>query len=1039
MNGGVSLSVWIGGVSHEINRVVRGEGVYGDLLKLTETRARVDVISGSSAGGLNGAFLAMAQVHDKDLSGLHSLWINKGDFSKLMRNPAKGTPPSLLRGDDYFLAELRRAIGELFDDDPAKQKSVSERPIDLMMTGTSLAGRPTTQADDFGSRVHDVDHRILFRFRRGPDVKPGPEDDPFVKKGIADRLALAARSTASFPGAFEPSYCPATEASTRVPNRPDRPNLSGFAEGLDQDAFVVDGGVLMNKPLHPALDAIFEQRADRSVRRVLVYVVPDPGAPPDIKPADPLKPPTAAEVVLASLVNLPRVESISDELKRIRNHNRRTMELRRSRLMLTNQLAPERIEGLAAQLFPIYRERRTQSALRYAIGEINDALVSDKDRVAGTGEANRFQNGLGYASRAEDLVERLSRRDLPFIPKAEWPEAIKTCLGPAPWSWGARPIEHACDVLIDVLRRAQMELDPAEAPRGITDLWKHAFDTVGEIRLLRKQERRVWKAVAKDARALLADLSDTNGANVERALDKWITRAIDRWSKNEIELRHSYGWLGGADRDRNPEPGKINIRECAPILARAIAHILKRLAQQLQDQSGGIWAASTPKAARDGQESQSSCDLELRRHLAFFVPKPDASLSEIVGRLLTFHVVHTAFRARGNDPDQTVELLQVSGDQASPFGGESRASRKLAGVQLGHFGAFYKASWRANDWMFGRLDGAERMARALMNPERLRRLGKNPDEVVSALESMTKDYIEKNAPSCEFLSRRWSRAKDAVQAELAFLGREGGVAPEFLVASTRFVTEILHIHILCEELPCVASTLAEERAAYPKHEGPGADFLKRYQSLFPDVLPPWKKKEDDKNLSILLSSTQPSPEQASALFGEYRVGSERLDGEVGGDRFTETVSKAVAITVATAKGDSGLGVLRALFNTIWLPILFFYAFTRDLSRRSRTTLAVNVGLLAISTTLLAAKYLMGADLPGVLTTFAVAAFLGGVLLAVIRNGKWVAVGIGAAIVIAFLLYKEIIPGSLLGEAQSWIALVVIVIFLVVALVSFRKP
>jgi hypothetical protein len=54
MNGGVSLAVWMGGVTQEINRLVRGESVYGEIQSLLLQSARVDVISGASAGGLNG-------------------------------------------------------------------------------------------------------------------------------------------------------------------------------------------------------------------------------------------------------------------------------------------------------------------------------------------------------------------------------------------------------------------------------------------------------------------------------------------------------------------------------------------------------------------------------------------------------------------------------------------------------------------------------------------------------------------------------------------------------------------------------------------------------------------------------------------------------------------------------------------------------------------------------------------------------------------------------------------------------------------------
>jgi len=54
MTGGVSLAVWMGGVALEIDRLRRCQpGTYAKLLGLTASEVRVDVISGSSAGGLN--------------------------------------------------------------------------------------------------------------------------------------------------------------------------------------------------------------------------------------------------------------------------------------------------------------------------------------------------------------------------------------------------------------------------------------------------------------------------------------------------------------------------------------------------------------------------------------------------------------------------------------------------------------------------------------------------------------------------------------------------------------------------------------------------------------------------------------------------------------------------------------------------------------------------------------------------------------------------------------------------------------------------
>src|SRR3546814_1517581 len=51
------LAIWMGGVTTELYRVLRshepGSEVYAGLLELTATRPVIDVITGTSAGGLN--------------------------------------------------------------------------------------------------------------------------------------------------------------------------------------------------------------------------------------------------------------------------------------------------------------------------------------------------------------------------------------------------------------------------------------------------------------------------------------------------------------------------------------------------------------------------------------------------------------------------------------------------------------------------------------------------------------------------------------------------------------------------------------------------------------------------------------------------------------------------------------------------------------------------------------------------------------------------------------------------------------------------
>jgi hypothetical protein len=108
LNGGVSLAIWISGVTHELNGLVqasrrRGTAMptkdpYADLLGVLKANARIDVIAGTSAGGINGGFLSLGLVRGCDLSGLRTLWQEQGDLGTLLRSPREENPPSLLRG-----------------------------------------------------------------------------------------------------------------------------------------------------------------------------------------------------------------------------------------------------------------------------------------------------------------------------------------------------------------------------------------------------------------------------------------------------------------------------------------------------------------------------------------------------------------------------------------------------------------------------------------------------------------------------------------------------------------------------------------------------------------------------------------------------------------------------------------------------------------------------------------------------------------------------------------------------------------------------
>lgn len=108
--GGISLAVYMHGVTKEVWHLVRASRAYLDgeqpppggsihayraLLAAIEaqsgTRLRVltDIIAGASAGGINGVFLARAITHGQSLEPLTGLWLDKADVTVLLDPDAR--------------------------------------------------------------------------------------------------------------------------------------------------------------------------------------------------------------------------------------------------------------------------------------------------------------------------------------------------------------------------------------------------------------------------------------------------------------------------------------------------------------------------------------------------------------------------------------------------------------------------------------------------------------------------------------------------------------------------------------------------------------------------------------------------------------------------------------------------------------------------------------------------------------------------------------------------------------------------------------
>jgi patatin-related protein len=402
--GGASLAVYMNGISNEILKLVRAsrayhsiedretrktatfntsnhtsrnhssdtEDLYFDLLKVlghkVELRIIVDIISGTSAGGINGIFLARAIAHDLSFDPLREMWLELGDVEKLMDEQTIADRWSKAYIYPFVSFIQKKTLGRLNADEHSKRKFSrfirsrwfkppfsgkhmlkwmldacenmgtsdgkdsllpSGHRLDLFVSLTNFYGRPRKLHLHDPQEISEREHRVTlnFKYQRSQN---NTADSEFTESHIPG-LGFAARATSSFPGAFPPVQFNHLdemlgERSQDWPARADfvRKNFKHYQNTKDTLANVsfIDGGVTNNKPFQEAIGAIQERPAHREVDRRVIYVDPLPDNPDQISAlSDEEETPGFFKNILGSLTTIPRNEPIYDDLRTIENHN----------------------------------------------------------------------------------------------------------------------------------------------------------------------------------------------------------------------------------------------------------------------------------------------------------------------------------------------------------------------------------------------------------------------------------------------------------------------------------------------------------------------------------------------------------------------------------------------------------------------------------------------------------------------------------------------------------------------------------------------
>lgn len=639
LNGGVSLAIWIGGVTKEIDELRlssepeehrrKGMGptgvLYGELMEILDQQARVDVISGASAGGINGILLGAAIFSGSALpNSLREIWIDLGDFRELLRSPSDRDPPS-----------LRETIDEIYAGWKGRRRP--KEGVYLYVTATDLLGRPSTFKDTTGRPFVELDHRRVFEFTYRRDQEQtkaapateGPLDDVpmreqppvyFFDGDAPELLARAGRATSSFPVAFEPH---------RLAFRGERP------EDKPDHRWLIDGGVLDNQPFNPVLDRISMLPSEVPVRRVVAFIVPYVNEPEQILRKDvkaaitaegkgaPEPPEPTARRVYAASGSLPRTLPKLQSLERVRREWRDQAKAESDRRLLWPlgvdderkilQAADEhqRVRDAARNLLAAYRRTRYASSRRLFEGWLDDSFMP--------GDGVLAQNPVVEPTatprfRTEAPLEE-PPSDTPWLPEAlEWGEDEV-------WRWGLSPAERVAAWALLFLRDALKNRE-GEQRAMVLDARHQASELIWHVRQLK--------------RALQQRFEDEDGEHdvLERA-----RRAFDVVDLAELKGRFT--------------------------------------------------------------------ELDNLLQLA------GAELVPTVGDLLCLEVVRHAWDVDDPRVPFPFTFVFMSAGIGNALGHSSRSPEtKLAGVQAGHFGGFLKRSWRANDWLWGRIDGVQHVIRA---------------------------------------------------------------------------------------------------------------------------------------------------------------------------------------------------------------------------------------------------------------------------------------------------------------------------------------
>jgi patatin-related protein len=799
------------------------------------TRFVVDVIAGTSAGGINGIFLAKALAKAQTFAALGTMWIDEGDIGALLNDgdawkglpaglkPPKAPPASLLSSDRMYL-KLLKAFGEMVPprgSGDGKPSSPLVEELDLFVTTTDIDGAPVPLRL-FDKVVYERRHRQRFHFSYPSQIKDleGKAAGSDFDFDAANHpfLAFAARCTSSFPFAFEPMtlqrMCDLSPTVTSDQLTVWQAYFDGLtALGVKGRPFG-DGGYLDNKPFSYVAETLSERFGDMPAQRKLMYVEP---SPEPLQPDEDARPaqPNAVQNALSALLGIPQYETIREDLNTVLQRNRRI----------------DRVEGIARQAEEDV-ERRTGGFMRVALPDgklpawkalsldemlvyygpgfapywrlrvyaVSDWLAKQLAAAFGVdGESDR-----GYALRA--VVRGWRESYFADNPQGDDPQRPQKRR-----SVNAFLIEHDVDYRLrrltflmrridrmtrmvrrpyapwsdlDVLLAKKMDraygalnplraVNPAQPLGPLNPLARPDLPqaVLGQLQALKAALRTIYRSSMQMRRDWAGGMAVQPFVDADpllrRELDNALTMLLGqplgdkpedklvrtvpvdgkvRW----VEIPQDLAWLQSGPGNYSLQDSVMHRIEVWLSQAREAGQpplqLWDTLSQALnatridQEAPNGqsfepllfqAWnLIGQPRLRRkleadpqDPKKSRPVATLTVVRDATLAAGSEAAALSHALRLLLGEWFLnfdsydqtrYTLYYDTGTGEPATVDVVRVSPVEATTLRAYRPDESKLAGTGLAHFGAFLDESWRRNDIMWGRLDGAERLIQTVL-------------------------------------------------------------------------------------------------------------------------------------------------------------------------------------------------------------------------------------------------------------------------------------------------------------------------------------